>query len=255
MEDKLKVKTVTIVVGCLFFVCVIVFAFLIGLTAIYRQDIPAIKNYFPTLTPTLTPTPTPTPIPRILVHLPPNDLPVLKEDFTTNQNDWSSYYFYSKVEVKNGKLLVEAFDSHIGIGYCFCKSPFDQPLADNYYFQADISTSSLTRELYGLAFGLDDDNFYIFTINQHVGAFFLDKKTKDGWISLFSARSTIIKPYPGTNTLSIYFDHGTIDLYINGQPVTTYEDKEPFNKGKIGIYTNDSGFQVIVDNVFAYNEK
>lgn len=247
-----------LIIGCSLLACIILSICLITFTVIFRQQIPVIKNYFPTV----TPIPTPTSIPHILVHAPSDNTLILKDDFTTNQNDWSAYYIKSKIEVRNGKLAIESFEyNSVGIAECFCKSPADLPItdlyyADTYYLQADVSTEKWTTKIYGLAFGLDKAiGFYEFSVNPIDQVFYLQKSLKTGWANLTSGSSKAIKPYPDANTLSVYFDHGTIELFINGEKVATYIDENPISKGKIGFIANDFDFKLLVDNLFVYNGK
>lgn len=251
-----------VIIGCSLLTLILLLTCAITFAAIFREQIPLVKNYFPSATPTQTLTPTPTTIPHILVHMPSANTVILKDDFTTNTNDWSTYYSDAKVEVKNGKLALESFDSgSIGIAYCFCKSPAGLPVnelyyADNYYLQADLSTENATADNYGLIFGLAKGvGFYEFSINSTRKKYYLQKNEKSGWVNLDSGSSQIINDYPEANTLSVYFDHGSIELFINGVKVTTHVDKTPINKGKIGFIADDANFKLLIDNLFVYNEK
>lgn len=246
-----------LIIGCSLVIFMLILTCMATFAIIYRSQIPIVKNYFPTAMPTLTPIPTQTPIPHILVHAPAADLTVLKDDFTTNGNEWSTYYSLGKAEVKNGKLSFEGFNSNfIGIAYCFCGLPTEAFFEDTYYLQADLSTENLTNNSYGLVFGLiKRSEYYEFSINPIRKKYYLRKNVEDGWIDLTTGSGPGIKAYPAANTLSIYFDHGKIELFINGEKTTTYTDKTPINKGKIGFIADNDQFKLLIDNLFAYDEK
>lgn len=245
-----------IMIGSSLLICIVLLICSIGFVIVYRDNIPVVKNYFPTIAPTQTLTPTPIPTPHILAHVPANNLLLFKDDFTTNHNEWSTYYSLEKVEVKTGKLNLESFDSRLGIAHCYCKSPGDQPFADTYYFQADVTTEYLTFNNYGLVFSLaENGDFYEFSINPPKKKYYLQKLVGSNWVDLFAGASKVINDYPDANTLSVYFDHGTIELFINGEKVTTYVDKKPINKGELGFITDTGDFKLIIDNLFAYNKK
>ena len=55
-----------------------------------------------------TPTTTATPVPHILVRAPSNQKSVIHEDFSSNKNDWSLNLEYGKLEVINGKLILQS---------------------------------------------------------------------------------------------------------------------------------------------------
>jgi hypothetical protein len=255
-ENKIGASnnTSVVIMICSLLICMVLFACMMILAAIYRSEIPIVKNYFPAITPTNTT------VPHILVHTPSDNWPTLIEDFTTNQNNWNvAYYYDSKVEVKNGKLFIESFDRGIAMATCACKRIEDVRFNNTYYLQADLSPEKPTSKNYGLAFsiGIIDnyDSFYEFSINPRQGRYYLQKQLGDDWIDLLSGSSKMIKTYPETNTLSVYFDHGSIELFINGEKITTYIDNDPINTGAIGFIANDSYFKLVVDNLFAYNKK
>jgi len=65
------------------------------------------------------------------------------------------------------------------------------------------------------------------------------------------ASAEAIRPYPESNTLGIYFNNGSIELYINGNLESTYRDQAPYNSGDFGAYVDDSGFTLFVTHFFA----
>ena len=244
------------IIGCSFLACIVLLAMTMIFAAMYREKLPIISNYFSTATAAITTTPRQTPTPHLLIEPASKDTFVLKEDFTTNKNDWSSYYSSQKVEVKDGKLFLESFYAgNTGIAECYCKAPLNNQFADKYYFQVDVSTESATDESYGLIFSLSpEEGFYIFTVTNRQ-FYALDKRSVDKWDTLASGTSRAILPYPVANTLSVYFDNGEMRLYINGQKVISYKDKKPIKKGELGMYVNDGNFKLIADNLFAYSIK
>lgn len=213
-----------------------------------RDRILGIKNYYP------SPIPTVTPAPHILVHQPANNTGVMIEDFSTNQRGWNAYYWFSKVEVLNGKLLLQSNRT----GYfaiATCEDPGITTLSGKYYLQADFTADANLIQPYGLVFGLgsDDQKFYLFEILSRYQTYSLLKYGSSKWNTLVpSSNAQTIRKYPESNTLSIYFDNGSVELYINGTLESTFRDQTPYNDGAFGVYVDNSGFTLLVDNFFAY---
>jgi hypothetical protein len=215
-----------------------------------RQQIPGVQSYFP------SPVPTPTPTPHILVQLPSKNTRVLVDNFDTNQYNWSAFYWFSKVEVTNGKLLLRANQNDsMGLAYIG-----DQTLVipnGKYYLQADLATDVRTARSYGLVFSLEPETeaFYLFEVIPQEGGYRLFRHATGGWVELVTFKQGNFKPYPESNTLSVDFDHGKIALYANGIPVATYVDPNPINFGTFGVYVDDAGFTLVADNFFAYTDQ
>jgi hypothetical protein len=218
-----------------------------------RQQIPVIRTYFPSSTPTPTSTPAP---PHILVHQPPANAVVLADDFESNQNGWNAYYWYSKVEVVNGRLLLLS-DRPGYYGLAVIGHGTHVVPEAKYYIQADLATDVSVSDAYGLVFGLDEStgNFYLFRVIPQTGGYTLSLHTGGKWKELVPFKSVEVKAYPGSNTLGVYYDHGKIDLYLNGTWLTMYTDSQPLNNGLFGTYVDGTGFTLIADNFFAYNDK
>jgi len=237
--------------GCL---AMFVFMVLAGLSVfgvVYREKIPYVQNYFPTKT--ATP-------PHILVHPPAKDVKVTNDDFSNNLGEWAAYYRFTKVEVKDGKLFLESFDDGaFAIGYCdFCSFivKSSHSLHSPYYLQADFNTEQKTSVSYGLAFNIirETNSYYMFSINPALKTYRVNKVQDNQLVDLTLGSSNSIKSYPETNTLSVDFDAGIINLYINGQAVKSVTDKNPTDFGKVGVYVGDAGCKLIVDNLFAYHK-
>jgi hypothetical protein len=179
---------------------------------------------------------------------------VLKDDFSTNKNNWSAYYFNSKVEVKDGKLFLESYDSGSAVALTFYKPSPHQYFTGNYYLQADLTTEQGRTPEYGLVFSVADGNYYQFIIAPFIQKYSLRKTVDAKWTDLKQGYSTIIKSSTEVNTLGVYFDRGNIEAFINGQQVMTYQDKDPLTQGRLGLYIDNAGFKLIVDNFFAYND-
>jgi hypothetical protein len=213
----------------------------------------------PTLTPTRTlrptqtstPTATITPTPHVLIT-PPGGETVFEERFDSNEQDWYAYFTNNTVLVETGKLTLRSEESDkIGIAYCTdCPS-----LADPFYFQAEVSTAENTLDPYGLAFcspGFGSD-FYVFQINPRTHLYDLYKHSAQGWKALTVTNSSpAINAAPNSNILGVQFDHGEINLFINNLPMKSYQDDDPFKCRRSGFIVNGGGFDLVVDNVFAY---
>jgi hypothetical protein len=201
-----------------------------------------------------TPTITSTPVPHILGHAPPTHSAVIHEDFSSNKNDWGLYFDYGKLEIMNGKLILQS-DVPNGIGVGTSKQ--FSPKGENYYLQADFSTDTNTSSSYGLVFGLNKSlaTYYLFEIWPQSASFRLFKYNAGKWAELIPFSHLEVSPYPHANTLSVYFDKGQIELFINGKSVSKYSDKDFFQSKDVGVFVNNSGYRLIVDDFFVYDEK
>ena len=229
--------------GCL---AVLYLALCIIVVVVGRKQI-ADRNA-PTSTTTLTP------IPHILVRSPSTQSAVIHEDFSSNEKDWGLYFDYGKLEVINGKLILQS-DVPNGIGVGTSKQ--FSPASENYYLQADFSTDIDMSSSYGLVFGLNKSlaTYYLFEIWPQAGSFRLFKYNAGKWAELIPFSHVEMRPYPQANTLSIYFDKGRIELYINGKSVSKYSDKDFFQSKDVGVFVNNSGYRLIVDDFFVFDEK
>jgi hypothetical protein len=200
-----------------------------------------------------TPTTTITPAPRILVHVPNGQSKASHEDFSSNKNDWGLYFDYGKLEVINGKLILQ---SNVPSGIAVGTSSQFSPASESYYIQADFSTDIDKSSSYGLVFGLNKSlaTYYVFEIWPQAAGFRLFRYNAGKWTELIPYSPAELSPYPQATTLSIYFDKGNIELYINGKSVSKYSDKDYFQSKDVGIFVNNSGYRLIVDDFFVYDE-
>jgi hypothetical protein len=201
-----------------------------------------------------TPTASATPTPHILVHQPVGNNEVKHEDFSTNNPDWGLSSPFGKLEVINGKLILQSNTS----GYFVIGE--NQKLispGQKYYVQADFFTDIDTDKSYGLAFGLNQSTgtFYLFEVWPQTSDFRLFKYAAGDWGELIPFSHGNIRSYPEANTLSVYFNMGNIQLYINGELVSTCVDDSPLQFTGVGAFSNNSGYRVIMDDLFIYNEK
>jgi hypothetical protein len=203
----------------------------------------------PTPTPTLTQAP-----PRILVRAPVDQDNIIHEDFSSNQRNWGLNYSYGKLQVINGKLILQ---SNVSNGIEIGTSEQITPKGEHYYLQADFSTDIEAISSYGLVFGMNRSlaTYYLFVVWPQTSRFGLFKYNAGNWTELVPFAAAKVSPYPHTNTLSVSFDKGAIELYINGTLVSEYADKGFFQSKDVGVYVNNGGYQLIVDDFFIYDEK
>lgn len=233
----------TIAGGCL----MVLFLSLCILVAVFIQRTSVERN-------TSTPVPTRTPAPQILVRQPDDSANVKSEDFSSNIRDWGLYYYDGKLEVINGKLILQ---SNTKAGVVIGTNAKFFPARGVYYVQADFSTDIDTTYAYGLIFGLNSSlgTFYLFEISPTREGFRLLRYNAGTWHELIPFSHHVFKPYPEANTLSVYFDKGNIELYLNGELASTFSDTAPFQSTEIGVSVGNSGYRLIVDNIFIYNKK
>lgn len=200
------------------------------------------------------PTPTVVSTPHILVHPPANKNIVLYEDFSSNKNEWGLYHPFGKLEVINGKLILQ---SNIERSFVIGKSSIFDLSEETYYVQADFITDIEEAFSYGLIFGIGDslENYYMFEITPGPEFFRLHKYNTGKWDELVPYTHSRLKPYPQVNTLSVYFDAGNIELYINGEIVSSFLDENAFRSTGAGVFVTSNGYRLIVDDFFAYTEQ
>jgi hypothetical protein len=194
------------------------------------------------------------PTPHILVHLPDKNSAVEHEDFSVSNPDWKLSSPFGKLEIINGKLILQAnTNEYFVIG----ENQQLIPMGQKYYTQADFFTDIDTDRSYGLVFGLNQstNTFYLFEVWPQTYGFCLFKHTAGDWDELIPFSRGNIRPYPEINTLSVYFNMGNIQLYINGELASTYLDESPLQFTGVGAFTNSAGYRVIMDDLFIYSEK
>ena len=247
-------------VGCLIVGLLTLFCASFGAVLWFTGDqIPVLANIFetktplPTASPTITSTapPTSTPEPHILVYPPTGDQEVLQDSFDNNKNQWGSYYSGRVASVADGHLRVVSYErGYVNVATCNGCGNF----SDDFYFQADLTLNEFEPVSYGLAFCItENNNYYIYTINHNSFKYALFKLIDDEWFTLIDETfSEEINSHPNTNTLSVSFDQGHIELFINGIMVDTYKDSKFLKNGEIGLIIDDAGAELFGDNVFAY---
>lgn len=229
-------------------VCLGVFAFFL------RQGIPAIQNYSPTRRALHTATSTP------VVHTPAKDDRVIESDFSDNAQVWQSKWQTGKVKVAGGHLSIEATGNTTGIAECeACRFTHQ-----HFYIEAELSTTQKTNFGYGIVFNIStaysgyDGSYYLFQINPTTGRYFLYKlkaTNPSTWMLRLSKDSTLIKAYPQANKLGVAFNNDTIELYLNGTTVESYQDPRTIlNSGQFGFFVDGSDFELNIDNLFSYGK-
>jgi len=242
-EEKPKPRLVTILVGGYLIVLYLGLFVLIGISR-YEQAIAVSSPASIGITAT----------PHILVHQPDSQTIVMYEDFSTDRQEWNLYYPYGKLEVTNGKLILQpSIQSGIVIG----SSEKFFSSGDPYYVQASFTTDVDNTPPYGLIFGFDRslDTYYIFEILPRATEFRLLKNNSGNWHELIPYSPQPLNPFPATNTLSVYFNEGNIELYINGKSISTYIDTDFFRSAGVGVFASNSGYRLIVDDFFIYAKR
>jgi hypothetical protein len=237
------------------------FAVMLGIS--FTRKIPSVhtENETINLTPTIVPTP------QILFNLPDEPIQIKFENFTSNFRDWSLYYRFGKVEIINEKMIIQSNieDFAIVSNENFIKT------SDTYYIQAELVTDNkVDYQQYGLIFGLNrsDSSFYLYEINPEYNFFRLykfaptsdyqvsrsSKQAQYDWILLIDYTKANMNRYPNVNILGVFFKKGSIELFINGDQVATYLDEKPLHSSGVGVFVNNYGYRLIVDNFFGYSE-
>lgn len=229
--------------GCL----VVLFLLLIGTAVVlgYRQKT---SKGSADLTPTAVPTP------HILVHEPADPRAIVHEDFSSNLHDWGLYYHNGKIEIINGKLILQSNAKYAGV---IGTSEIFSPAGETYYLQADFTTDKDQTPPYGLIFGLNKSlgTYYVFEIWPRNQEFRLMKSNKGNWRELIPFSRHAISSYPEATTLSVYFNEGNMELYINGGLADTYSDADFFHSDEVGVFAGGGDYRLVVDDFFIYPEQ
>jgi len=221
----------------------------------------------PTFTPTPTETSTPT-TPPTDTEVPPSDTPtpedteipnelLLQDNFGNNNNGWYAWYKDTTVEVANGQLRLNSDrDGFVALASC---SKGCGPYTD-MYFQADLGIEPAADINYGMAFSIiDGANYYAFEINVNpetdYRGYALYKLTENEWSKLIPWTEDSAVQSGVLNTLGVQVsnDGSQMDLWINGIYVNSYTDSDPYGSGKIGLFVNNSGTELVGDGVVVYN--
>ncbi|HLO33063.1 MAG TPA: hypothetical protein VK249_28210 [Anaerolineales bacterium] len=243
-KERPKPRWLTILAGgYLVILCVVLFS----VAGVFSYKQIATRNA-PTSTAVLTPTP------HMLVHQPMNSSAVEYEDFSSNSREWSLQYPSGKLQIINGKLILQSNELNefaLGTSRQFVSS------GEKYYIQADFTMDTDKAYGYGLFFAFNESlgSFYLFDVAPTTGDFRLLKYHAGKWDLLVPYSQGFLNPYPEINTLSVYFDVGNIELYLNGNLGAKFSDHDPFRSNGVGVFVGNGGYRLIVDNFFVYEEK
>src|SRR5215212_2734334 len=125
IKEKPKRRWLTILAGGYL---IILYAALLIMVLVFSHGKPAMRNG-----PQSTPIPIPTP--HILVHQPIKNITVVHDDFSANRREWGLFYPNGKLEVINGKLILQ---SNINSGFVIGTSEQFALSGEKYYVQADF---------------------------------------------------------------------------------------------------------------------
>ena len=228
---------------CLAFALCSVFYYFTYLRSYQLRPGPSAINPFATNLPPTTPTP----------HVSMDDQSKLKrifeDDFNNDQNHWTLYNDEFKEEVRKGKLY---FESRIEDNWAFAACESCPYLKKPFYLQADLTTATATDQSFGIIFNLNktNNNFYLFQINTEAKRYYLYHLNFFGWSIREAGDSNFIRSFPASNTLGIYANQDTVEFYINGEIIDSYKESGfTFQSGYFSFYVDNSGFQLIVDNL------
>jgi len=178
----------------------------------------------------------------------------IEDTFESNKNGWVKYYYRTNTaSVKDGKLIVSSNE----IGYFGAASCLGCPIFDAaYYFQAEVAAATDTFAWHGLLFCAHPNRvtgYYMFEIDSQNQFYMLQKNSDEGWSTLVQPnRSKIINKFPLSNTLAVLYNHGKIDMYINGTFVHTYTPADELQCRNVGFIVQEGQIDLVIDNVFAY---
>jgi hypothetical protein len=190
-------------------------------------------------------------------HITPGELSngdkIFEDHFGNSSNDWTSYQRNTQFSTQDGKLALSSTRAKAFAAVsCIKCITLDQP----YYFQTELATDTATATTYGILFrsgSFYPNLFYVYLINAKDQEYFLYSYAGDSWALHTSGKTLLIENYPYPNTLGVYVRDDSLEMYINGNRVDTYQESNiSFLKGYFGFYIDDSGPQLSVQNVLIY---
>ena len=213
----------------------------------------------PTETATIETTPTDTPAPTA-IPMPPQEImslaqgsSALDEQYADNTRNWVGVNTTSEVTIQQGQLQLRSAESKkAGVAYCQGECG---PYQDYYYFQSDMVEDRPSTIGLGMVFGMNQARsaFYSFRIRPSSADFSLAKVVNGEWNALIDwTPSSAIKFYPFVNTIGVSYRDGNIDLFVNGQKLATYTDKQPLKSGRIGFSVDTDGVRLLASKVLVY---
>jgi hypothetical protein len=213
----------------------------------------------PTETATIETTPTDTPAPTAL-PMPPMEImsltqgsSALDEQFVDNAHNWVGVNAGSEVNIQQGQLQLRSAESKkAAVAYCQGDCG---PYQDFYYFQSDMVEDRPSTIGLGMVFGMNQARsaFYSFRIRPSSADFSLAKVSNGQWNPLIDwTPSPAIKFYPFINTVGTSYRDGIIDLFVNGQKLATFTDKQPLKSGRIGFSVDTDGVRLLASKVLVY---
>ena len=204
-------------------------------------------------TPTETPSPTAIPMPPLEIMALVQGSSALDEQFADNNRNWIGVNQTSEVTIQQGQLQLRSAESKkAGIAYCQGECG---PYQDYYYFQTDMVEDRPSTIGLGMVFGMNQAKsaFYSFRIRPSSADFSLAKVINGEWNPLIDwTPSPAIKFYPFVNTIGVSYRDSNIDLFINGQKVAMFTDKQPFKSGRIGFSVDTDGVRLLASKVIVY---
>lgn len=204
-------------------------------------------------TPTITLLPTITPTPSVLLS-PPEGAEVFEDSLDSNDQGWHDFYKNVPAEISDGKLMI-ASNASGSVEMAVCqKCP---PYIGDFYYQAELLPSKSVPQAYGLSFCSPEygSDYYIFEINLGTNSYYLGKLhlSTNTWEHLiFNEYSSAINNLPLSNILGVFVHQQEIDLYINGTLVDSVTASEALKCKRLGLFMDGGAFNLIADNVFAY---
>ena len=204
-------------------------------------------------TPTQEPSPTPQPMPPSEIMGLAMGAASLDEQFGDNTKNWVGVNQTSEVAIQESQLQLRSTESKkAGVAYCQGECG---PYQDYYYFQADMVEDRPSTIGLGMVFGINQARsaFYSFRIRPSSADYSLAKVVNGEWTPLIDwTPSAAIKFYPFVNTVGASYRDGNIDLYVNGQKVATFTDKQPLKSGRIGFSVDTDGVRLLASKVVVY---
>lgn len=204
-------------------------------------------------TPTETLAPTAIPMPPMEIMALVQGSSALDDQFADNSKNWVGVNQTSEVTIQQGQLQLRSSESKKS-GVAYCQGDCG-PYQDYYYFQSDMVEDRPSTIGLGLVFGMNQARsaFYSFRIRPSSADFSLAKVANGEWNPLIDwTPSPAIKFYPFVNTVGVSYRNGIIDLYVNGQKLASYTDKQPFKSGRIGFSVDTDGVRLLASKVLVY---
>lgn len=179
--------------------------------------------------------------------------PVFAEKFDDNANNWTAWGESTDFTIQEGNLILRSTQAgQQAMVYCAGSCG---PYKEYYYYEAEMFDERASNSGIGLVFALNGQKnaYYAYKVRPSTGEYALFK-FQNGTLNplLDWTASPAVLPAPQLNILGVSFLKDTINLFLNGARINTYQDKNPYAEGQIGLLVDQDGARMMANEATVY---